>query len=108
MNCPKEIANILLKILSEGLLRIRASADDAERCFDEADHLHNLPNLLADYSPELLDFYWDVERPSYIARTPRTDLDRFERLWEELARARGDDGTPRRTAKHHAPLVETP
>jgi len=54
MTCPTEIAEILTEILRTGLLRIRALgwSGNAERCAIEADHLHNVPDLLAHYSPE--------------------------------------------------------
>jgi hypothetical protein len=67
MNCPPEIAAVLLDILTHGLLRARAAgwSGDAQLAGLEADHLHNIPALLKDYSPALLRSYWDVERPSY-------------------------------------------
>jgi hypothetical protein len=34
---------IYCDILRQGLLAIRNSVDDPERCYAEADHLHNLP-----------------------------------------------------------------
>ncbi len=84
MNCPTPIAAILLEILSRGILRIRACSGDANRCIVEADHIHNLPNLIRDYSPELLVFYWEVERASFVSQTPETLLEGFEPLWREL------------------------
>ena len=64
MNCPPEIADMLLEILRTGLLRIRPHAwpGEAELCAIEADHIHNLPDLLADYLRDKLVYYWDVER----------------------------------------------
>jgi hypothetical protein len=66
MKCPETIAEVVLEIITIGLLRVRhhAAAGDSHRCLIEADHIHNLPNLLANYSPELLRFYWTVERPA--------------------------------------------
>jgi hypothetical protein len=84
MNCPTPIAAILLEILSRGILRIRACSGDANRCLVEADHIHNLPNLLRDYSPQLLAFYWEVERASFVSQTPDSLLEGFESLWSEL------------------------
>ena len=60
------------------LLRIRraAGAGDAELCLIEADHVHNLPQLLANYSPDLLTFYLNVERETYreqLQRHPSRD-----------------------------------
>jgi len=86
MTCPTEIAEILTEILRTGLLRIRALgwAGNAETCATEADHLHNVPDLLAHYSPERLVYYWDVERRSYISQTPPSDLAVWEPLWRQL------------------------
>jgi hypothetical protein len=83
MQCPPEVAEILGEILTAGLLRIRAS-DDIARCKLEADHLHNLPRLLADYKPELLDCYWTVERVSFIKQCKLEETG-FEPLWDALA-----------------------
>ena len=51
-----------------GCFRVRALAwqGQAELCGVESDHIHNLPDLLADYTPEKLHYYWNVERPEYI------------------------------------------
>jgi len=84
MNCPPPIAAILLEILSRGILRIRACSGDASRCLIEADHIHNLPNLVRDYSPQLLAFYWEVERASFVSLSPEALLAGFEPLWREL------------------------
>jgi hypothetical protein len=85
MACPPEIAHILLEILQEGLLLIRACGWNglADTCAIEADHLHNLPRLLEAYRPELLIYYWDVERMAYIERATRP-LASYEALWREL------------------------
>jgi hypothetical protein len=84
MQCPPEIAKIVCEILTTGLLRIRALRD-ADRCALEADHLHNLPGLLANYKPELLDYYWQVERVAFIERTTSEDV-QFKPLWSLLAK----------------------
>jgi hypothetical protein len=85
MQCPPEIAEIVGKILQTGLLRIR-SLDDLDRCQLEADHLHNLPTLLTDYKPELLDYYWTVERVCFVERSMPTEIQHYESLWKSLAR----------------------
>ena len=86
MQCPPEIAAIVCEILRTGLLRIRARAA-ADRCaFLEADHLHNLPDLLANYKPELLDFYWRVERVGFVERSKPEDIRAFEPMWNALAK----------------------
>lgn len=87
MQCPSEITEILTEILTTGLLRVRAldTRQNGSRCAVEADHLHNLPALLANYKPELLDFYWRVERPAFIRHSAREEIAGFERLWTALA-----------------------
>jgi hypothetical protein len=54
-----EIETQLLKILSQGLLRIRAYGFEgqAHKCAIEADHLHNLPGLIANMEFERLSYY---------------------------------------------------
>jgi hypothetical protein len=84
MQCPPEIAEIVCEILRTGLLRIRVLRD-ADRAALEADHLHNLPSLLVNYRPELLDHYWRVERPCFVERCTPEDVQGFAPLWQALA-----------------------
>jgi hypothetical protein len=88
MNCPPEVAGILLEIIQTGLLRIRQLgwAHAPERCAVEADHLHNLPELLRNYSPALLTYYWEAERTAFVSQSAPADLTEFEPLWERLDR----------------------
>jgi hypothetical protein len=88
MSCPDEIAEVVLEMLQVGLLRIRSLGWDKNpiRCAVEADHLHNLPSLLKNYSPDLLKYYLEVERPCYIqAMPPDDERAAFSPLWERLA-----------------------
>ena len=91
MNCPPEIARILLQILHDGIIRTRVRGwnDDAQGAALEADHIHNLPRLLSDFSRKNLDWYWKNERPCYIKEHQRLGHPEtgFEDLWEELQRA---------------------
>jgi hypothetical protein len=84
MNCPPAIAEVILDIIQTGILRIRASAwsGDVAQAADEADHIHNLPTLLQCYSPELLKYYWDMERASILER--KLDIVELEKLWQRL------------------------
>src|SRR5690348_11126102 len=86
MPCPSEIAEILLDILKLGILRARAAgwSNDARRCALEADHIHNLPALLRNFSSDQLAYYWDTERPAFIHQSPPADLASFEPLWDKL------------------------
>jgi hypothetical protein len=87
MQCPPEITEIVAEILRTGLLRIRILGwnQNPDRCAVEADHLHNLPALLSAYKPELLDYYWNAERVSFIQKSSREDVAQFEPLWQALA-----------------------
>ena len=87
MSCPPEIAEVILEILYHGLLRIRIEgwSGNSGECAREADHLHNLPHLLSDYSPELLRYYWEVERPAYCCRSDG-NTNSFTSAWERLHR----------------------
>ena len=86
MHCPAEIAEVILPILQNGLLRVRALAwqGQAELCVVESDHIHNLPDLLADYTPEKLHYYWNVERPEYIRQVGVDQAVGWEELWQRL------------------------
>lgn len=93
---PSEVATAVSELLRVGLLRVRraASAGDATLCGIEADHLHNLPTLLHNYSSELLDFYLTVERDAFLQQleqhpgTPgyHRDVRQMEPLWAVLRR----------------------
>ena len=71
MNCPPEIADIITRLIEAGILRIRAAAwaGDSARCAVEADHIHNLPGLLTNFSSETLRYYWEVEMPAFLAQS---------------------------------------
>jgi hypothetical protein len=88
MICPPEIARAIVEILRTGILRIRAEGwlGDAGRCAAEADHLHNLPSLLTDFSFDRLKYYWEVERTAFLQRGGRAGADGFELLWKEIER----------------------
>jgi hypothetical protein len=79
------VSSVLLSILAQGLLRIRAAANmgDVKQCFIEADHLHNLPELIEHYSDELLNYYLGVTRAAFVGETtlPTDDL---QPLWDRL------------------------
>jgi hypothetical protein len=85
MNCPPEVAEVLLEILSIGLLRIRAAgwSKNPSRCAIEADHLHNLPALLDNYSLERLKYYWEAEKPGFERQLSPGDLG-FQSAWSRL------------------------
>lgn len=84
MQCPPEVAELLLQILRTGILNVRTAANrgDSKRCFIEADHIHNLPSLLTKYSPDLLEYYWSAERDCYLRNSDGPGS--FEPLWSQL------------------------
>jgi len=86
MQCPAEIANILLCILQTGLMRIRTLAWQGctELCAIESDHIHNIPNLIMNSSPEKLFYYWDIARPEYIRQVAAEHSDGWDELWRRL------------------------
>lgn len=86
MKCPSEVAVILAEILKLGLLRIRSFGlkKNAARCAIEADHVHNLPFLLANFSDDLLRFYLDVERTSFLQQASADAEIAFGSLWRHL------------------------
>jgi hypothetical protein len=93
VNCPAQIARVLLSILQKGILRTRSLAwlGESERCAVEADHIHNLPDLLAEFSPTKLSHYWYVARTAYANEIPEDQLDDWESLWQQLDDARDAD-----------------
>ena len=68
--------------------RARARADawagDARRAAEEADHVHNLADLLRDYSDDRLRYYWQVERPAFLSRARGAGDEAFEPAWSVL------------------------
>lgn len=86
MNCPQPFLEPLTEILKIGLLNIRLAAakGDAQRCYVEADHLHNLPSLICNYRQELLKFYLEVEKPTFEKNSVGADLRLFEQQWAKL------------------------
>ena len=82
---PPDIADVVLRVLQIGLLEARAAgwSGDAERGMAQADHLHNLPDLLRLYSPRKLKHYWERERPLFISRMGGQPI-AFEEIWAEL------------------------
>ena len=87
MECPEDIAKVLVKIIHTGILRMRcfAQSESPDRCFLEADHLHNIPTILESYSPDLIAHYWSIERPSYIQQLEEKTV-QFDHCWNELSR----------------------
>ncbi|RYX86133.1 hypothetical protein EON83_02625 [bacterium] len=89
----KSREKVYLDILTQGLLIIRSAAfqGDSEQCHIEADHLHNIPELLQHLDKEELhDFYWSITRADYIQRSKPEYSCSYQNLWEELRPALPD------------------
>jgi len=87
MNAPPVIQASLLTVLKLGLLNIRSQAErgNPQQCSIEANHLHNIPGLLAHFSIDLLKFYLDVEVPQYVREMNGQVLEELRVAWDELA-----------------------
>ena len=80
--------DIYCDILFWGLLNIRNLSHDPQRCIAEADHLHNIPELLRNFhNKDLHRYYWEAMRPSFINASKPEWLPRFQELWAELEAA---------------------
>ena len=89
MDCPKELEGVLLQIVSLALVNIRGfsfNSPDLKRCGIEADHVHNLPNLIRDYSLSGLQYYLDVYVKEYVrlVGSDSGSVKLFEPLWSKL------------------------
>ena len=86
MNCPPEIASIISKILQHGILQLRNCSwnNYSDVAQEIGDHLHNLPVLLAQYRPELLTFYWDVERSAFLSSVDESISRSYQSYWDQL------------------------
>lgn len=89
MRCPDKIAGCLSRIVSLALVNVRGfglTQGDAKRCAIEADHVHNLPGVMANFSVGALRYYLDVARPEYVRQVTKEKgtLSMFQPLWDEL------------------------
>jgi hypothetical protein len=86
MKCPAEIGGILSELIGVGLLQVRTAgwAGDANLCAAIADHLHNVPHLLDEFTQDGLEYYWEVERPQLRGSADEETLREFEPLWDRL------------------------
>jgi hypothetical protein len=86
MRCPPEIADVIAELIYRGIIRARAFAKPGyeQRCFIESDHVHNLPHILNDYRVERLQYYWEIERPSFFRQVPENETQDMTPLWERL------------------------
>jgi hypothetical protein len=93
----EELRSVILSILRTGLLNIRVLgwSGRADLCAMEADHLHNLPDLIRDPKLKFVEYYFNISRMSYIKEAGessafRAFADDWARLKEILDRLRSD------------------
>lgn len=89
MDCPDQIADVVLQMLEDGIVAARFAAwhNDSKLAAIEASHIHNLPGLLRRYEVEKLDWYWNAERPAYIeafAGHVGGEPEQFHKHWRQL------------------------
>ncbi len=65
---PEDVRQAFLEILYHTLLHVRSGANKQAVCFALSDHAHNIPHLVGKPKPELLQFYWEVERPLFLRK----------------------------------------
>ena len=84
--CSDEIARILSEIIRSTVLRIRMAGwnKQPEICASEADHIHNLPGLIFNYSQDCLKYYLEVEVPCYVNRCNDRYTSEQKKLWQQL------------------------
>lgn len=80
-----DLQNVIIDIIQLGLFRVRVFSESGRmiECRNEADHLHNLPEILRSCRQELVRHYYDVERPSFLKAEP-SDVEQFLPLWVRL------------------------
>jgi hypothetical protein len=66
IECPKPLRQAFLDVLRWTLIYIRAEATDVRLSVAYADHAHNIPDLLKEFQPERLRYYWEVERECFL------------------------------------------
>jgi hypothetical protein len=84
LQCPGMLRFFLLELLHHTLLEIRNNSRNSQYCHVLADHAHNLPELIRCYKPELLFYYWEVERPCFLRQLERLEMSPptfFQRSW---------------------------
>ncbi|WP_435020915.1 hypothetical protein TA3x_002089 [Tundrisphaera sp. TA3] len=72
-DCPEALGRAFLDLLTWTLLQIRGNSQKAELCLALSDHMHNIPALLAEFTPERLRYYWEVERPCFLRALQRIE-----------------------------------
>lgn len=88
MTCPEEVRIQLLIILNIAIRSIRSCCEIGEygRCKVEATHVHNIPDLMQDFSVDKLGYYLEVEVPEYVRDIGGNPVRELRAPWESLKR----------------------
>jgi len=85
---PDDVRQAFLEVLPHTLLYVRTGAKKPAVCFALADHGDNIPHFLGKPKPELLQYYWEVERPCFHQKMQGLSetLSVFEPSWKIIER----------------------
>lgn len=64
--CPEPLRQAMLDLLAYTLVTIRNEPSNSRQCLALADHMHNVPSLLAEFNFGRFRYYWEVERPCFL------------------------------------------
>lgn len=102
-NCPTQLQSALLDIIYQTLLEIRANSRDSAYCFALAEHAHNIPSLIEEFSAEKFFYYWECEQRCFVAdfQKLRPSVTLFQSEWRVIA----DIHEKVRSTTHSAPAI---
>jgi len=88
MRIPDAIQSQLLTILAIGARNIKFYCDGRryELCGAEAYHIHNIPQMIQDFSAEKLAYYLDVEVAQYLRDLSDKPTGDLRAPWDVLRR----------------------
>jgi hypothetical protein len=88
MQIPDEIRTQLLTILAIGVRNIRAYCErrQYDLCWSEANHVHNLPDLIENFSADKLAYYLEVEVVQYRREMSDKPTSELRAPWNALRR----------------------
>lgn len=83
---PEKRRRVYLQILERALLNIRGHANrgNSTQCALEADHVHNIPQMLIDDNEKEEVHYWNTMRAGYLRDSDPEITTIFNELWREL------------------------
>lgn len=92
MRSPDDIQTQLLTILEIGIVNIRSHcwAQRYHLCGVEADHVHNIPDLVENFSADKLAYYLEVEVAQYLREMGGNVRDDLRAPWDALKRRLAD------------------